>query len=380
MTAIVSSASTTPRRVVVFDSYPLDVGGTHRLIEQLAHELRSFGWTVRAAMPAMGPAVEFLRDAGVQADVIEAPRALLGYGGSTTGGRALLAAAALPAYWAKARPFLRRHADVVAAIDLRGLLLCGPAARVAGRPLLWWITMYPRTSEGAPRDALGRPLSRLTHSVTALSAPLLEMSVRGGEVIPPPVYPAQAHDGPKEQPPMVASIARIHPQKGVDVLVEASRLLRDRGVDHSIAVVGSGRGDQVEKDIRRRIADAHLESTVKLLGVMPDVSPVLHRASLYVQSSRTAEGFGMAAQEAMAHGLPVIATDVGGLRQLVGEAGVLVPPDAPQAVADAVEALLGDPERRARLGEMAVLRSRQNAPDIWAGRMAGLLERTLARP
>lgn len=367
------------RRLVVFDAYPLDVGGTHRLIEQLARELPALGWSVRALMPADGPAVRFLRDAGVDTDVIQAPPALLGYGGSTTGIRLVRAVGAMPRYWARMRRYLRANADVVAANDLRGLILSGLAARAAGRALLWWNHMYPRYADATPREGPARPFSRLAHYTIASSSPLLRMSAGEGEVVAPPVYlPADlAHD--PQQLPLIAMMARVHPQKGVDVLVEASRILRDRGVDHVVEVLGSTRGDDAEQQVRDLIAKYGLEATFTLAGVVPDVGPVLRRASVYVQSSRTAEGFGMATLEAMAYGLPVVATNVGGLDELVGDTAVLVAPDDPNAIADAVEQLLHDADRRAALGRAAAERARRYAPDQWAAQMAGVLDRTLAR-
>ena len=358
------------RRLVVFDAYPYDIGGAHRLIKRLDELLPPLGWSVRAVLPAAGPAVDYLRDGGVETDVLEAPGALLHYGGSTKGPRAFGAVTALPRYWAHCRRDFRATADVVVANDPRGLFLAGPAARTAGVPLLWWLHAEP-----AQLRKVLRPLSMLADFAIASSAPLFELSARKGEVVAPPVDVPAAVRTRRTRPPVVASIARIHPQKGIDVLVEASRRLHEKGVDHTVVVAGSGRGDDAERDLRRLISRHQLDDTFTIAGSLPDVSHLLDRATVYVQPSRSLEGFGMAALEAMAHGLPVIATDVGGLRELVTDVGVLVPVDDAAALAAELGALLGDPARRKQLGTAGRARAASYSPEQWARQMAAVLDR-----
>ncbi len=72
------------------------------------------------------------------------------------------------------------------------------------------------------------------------------------------------------------------------------------------------------------------------------------------------EGFGMPAGEAMACGVPVISTTGGALPEVVGDAGILVPPGDAAALRDAIAALLDDPERRTRLGEAGLARVRNS--------------------
>jgi glycosyltransferase involved in cell wall biosynthesis len=99
---------------------------------------------------------------------------------------------------------------------------------------------------------------------------------------------------------------------------------------------------------RRRAVSVHLP------GFSPSVGPVLAAADVVVLASR-AEGLGVAALEAMAAGRPVIGTRVGGLAEVIddGRTGVLVPPEDPQALADALATLCADAARRARFGAAA---------------------------
>ena len=89
-----------------------------------------------------------------------------------------------------------------------------------------------------------------------------------------------------------------------------------------------------------------------MLGLVRDVRAVLSAADIHAMPSRW-EGFGLSAAEAMAAGLPVVATDVGGLREVVadGETGLLVRPGDPFALAEAIETLARDADLRRRLGE-----------------------------
>lgn len=362
------------RRLVVFDAYPFDVGGTHRLLRRLPGALSSYGWSVRVVVPAEGVAADYLRGGGVDVRVVAAAPGLLHYGASTTGSRAIRAGLELPRYWRRCSRHFDEYADVVVANDARGLLLAGPAARMAGSRLLWWVHAEPPQLQ-----RVLRPLSMLADSVIASSAPLLRWSRRGGEVVAPPVDMPTPRRARRSGRPLIASIARVHPQKGIDVLAKASRRLRDLGVDHEVVVAGSSRGDDAARDLEALVTRLGLDETFTIAGEISDVASLLDRAVVYAQCSRSAEGFGMATLEAMAHGLPVVASDVGGLHDLVADVGLLVPADDPDVVAAAVHRLLGDPALRRRLGEAARDRAALYSPEEWARHMAGVLDRMVHR-
>ncbi|HZN13559.1 MAG TPA: glycosyltransferase [Acidimicrobiales bacterium] len=136
------------------------------------------------------------------------------------------------------------------------------------------------------------------------------------------------------------SVTRMHPQKGVEDLVAAAALLRDEAGLHMVVVGGGPDRGPLQTAIDR----AGLSGRVHLLGERTDVAALLARAELFVLPSRF-EGLPSAVIEAMAAGLPVIATEVGGCGELVdaGVTGWLVPPRSPIALADAIrEALAAD--------------------------------------
>jgi glycosyltransferase involved in cell wall biosynthesis len=129
---------------------------------------------------------------------------------------------------------------------------------------------------------------------------------------------------------IVLSTARLAPQKGVDVAIRA---LAELGGGHTLVVLGEG----PQRAALERLA-ADLGVRVHMPGRVPDVAAWLRRADVYVQPSRW-EGFGLGVLEAMHAGLPVVATAVSSLPELVvdGETGLLVPVDDPAALAAALE-------------------------------------------
>ncbi len=136
---------------------------------------------------------------------------------------------------------------------------------------------------------------------------------------------------------LVVAVSRLVPQKGLDVAVEAMA-----GIDATLVVLGEG-------PERERLEALAREHGVRLLlpGRVGDVAAILRRADLLVHPARW-EGFGLALLEAMLCGLPVVATRVSSIPEIVldGETGVLVPPDDSRALAAALAARPRRPGRR----------------------------------
>jgi glycosyltransferase involved in cell wall biosynthesis len=140
---------------------------------------------------------------------------------------------------------------------------------------------------------------------------------------------------------LIVSVGRLHPQKAHDVLVRASQDWR--AFDPVVVIAGDGPSrPELEALIRE------VDAPVRLLGQRPDVADLLAAADIVVLASRW-EARSLAAQEALLLGRALVATDVGGMRDLVGEAAELVAPDDTDALAEAVRALLADPARREML-------------------------------
>jgi glycosyltransferase involved in cell wall biosynthesis len=153
----------------------------------------------------------------------------------------------------------------------------------------------------------------------------------------------------------VVSIGRFAFPKDFATLVEALAATR---ADYCATFVGEG---PLFQEIAATILERGLTERIHLLGERSDVPDVLASTDVFVLSSRS-EGFPVSILEAMAAGLPVVATDVGGVAESVvdGETGLLVPPGDPGALAAALECLLTDSGLRRRLGTAGRERARRH--------------------
>jgi glycosyltransferase involved in cell wall biosynthesis len=176
-----------------------------------------------------------------------------------------------------------------------------------------------------------------------------------GTVIPNPVFPApppgvQAPAGPR--PRRVASMGRLFPVKGFDVLLEAFALAGRDSEGWELVIWGRGPDREALEQQARELG---ISGSVHFMGVTDQPFEALYSADLFVLPSR-AEGFPNALVEAMACRRPVIATDFGGaVRDIIREDvdGLLVPSEDPAALAAAMVRLMRDPAERERLAARA---------------------------
>jgi len=178
-------------------------------------------------------------------------------------------------------------------------------------------------------------------------------------------------------PPVLYSVARLVEKKGIDVLVEALGRLRDRGVAFRCRIVGNG---PLTEPLTRRARELDLEGDIEFLGGQPQerVKELFGEADVFVlpcvvARSGDRDGIPVVLMESMALGVPVVSTTVSGIPELIesGRSGLLVPPGDPEALADALERLLRDPELGRRLAREArktletTFESRRNAGILW---------------
>ncbi len=152
-----------------------------------------------------------------------------------------------------------------------------------------------------------------------------------------------------ETPPLVLCVGRLILNKGPMDLVEAAWLLAGRGLAFRVAFAGSG---PLEAALRRQVEAHRLGAVVEFLGDREDIPDLLARAAVFVRPSLT-DGMSLALLEAMAAGVPVVATRISGAEELLsdGESGRLVPPGQPGALANAIAEVLAAPEDAAAMAD-----------------------------
>ena len=175
-------------------------------------------------------------------------------------------------------------------------------------------------------------------------------------------------DGAAEPPGPIVCVARHWPVKNLGLLLEACAILRDRGVKFRCVMIGDGPSHDELAGIR---AQLDLEPLVEMIGEAERATVLawLRRASVAVLSSHS-EGMPVSLMEAGACEVPVVATRVGGIPELVedGVTGILTPPGDAPAMADAFERLLSNPRRRAEMGRAARRRIEANFSHRRTGR------------
>jgi glycosyltransferase involved in cell wall biosynthesis len=147
---------------------------------------------------------------------------------------------------------------------------------------------------------------------------------------------------------LVLTVANLRPEKGYDVLLDATHILAGRDVPVRVAAVGGG---PIEDEVRKRHRALGLGDRLQLLGQRHDVLRLMAAADIFVLASRQ-EGLPVTLMEATSMGLPIVATSVGGVPQVVtdGVEGLIVPPGDPALLADALQRVAADPVLRDRLG------------------------------
>ena len=163
-----------------------------------------------------------------------------------------------------------------------------------------------------------------------------------------PLAPARRCDLPR---PCLVGVAGLHARKGIGDLLDALAILRLEHPDLHLVLIGDG-PERARFEARARAL--RIAEAVHFLGYVRDPRAYLHSADVFVHAAR-AEPFGLVLVEARQMGCPVVAAAVGGVPEALdgGEAGLLVPPRNPAALAQAASFLLSDAAARARWSERA---------------------------
>ena len=248
-------------------------------------------------------------------------------------------------------------ASLLHANGSRAMFYAGLAGRLSGRPVIWHVRV-------AHRDSLLDPLLARLASAVIVNSKAVGRRFSGapcGKVRciyngvdlerfnprNPPLELRRSLDLPEEGP-VVVSVGRFVAFKGYSYLLEAARRVQDTMPGVHWVLVGDG---ELRSELEAQCRSLGLKSRAHFTGWREDVPDVLALCDLFVLPS-VVEHFGRVLIEAMAMGKAVVATDAGGVPEIViqGETGLLVPPAQPKDLAEAVVTLLEDAPRAHRLG------------------------------
>jgi len=314
-------------------------GGIGRHVHSLATELVKTGVVVTVVGPAATDATFDWHATG--ASFVAAPVGSL---------RPQALAVAVRELRRAARPGLVVHAHAARAGAVAGL------ARVRPLAVTWHNSVPAKRLRRLAHPLAERVAASCADVTVAVSEDLMARARAAGAKdvrlvgVPAPELPSTRRDSQTVRAelgavdrPFVLAVARLERQKRLDLLVAATAGWADRADAPVVAVAGTG-----SQGGRLRRAALELRSPVRLLGRREDVADLLAAADVAVLPSDW-EGSPLFVQEALVAGVPLVATAVGGVPDLVGEAAVLIPPGRPERLGSALEEVIGSPELRARL-------------------------------
>jgi glycosyltransferase involved in cell wall biosynthesis len=285
-----------------------------------------------------------------------------------------------------ARAFQALRADVVHTHLVHADVYGAAAAALTGRALVSTKHNDDPFRTG-PFRHVERIVSRRARRIVAITEALHRFLVERAGLPPEKVVtipyglderpPAWGPNPPLQLPAgarILLAVARLVPQKGLDTAVRALPAIRERH-PHAVLVVA---GEGPEHDALRALAAGlGVADAVVLPGRAGDVAALYQAADVFVHPARW-EGFGLVLLEAMLSGLPVVASRVSSIPEIVadGVTGLLVPPDDPQALAGAVDRVLGDETLRLELcragrertrAKFSVERMARRTAELYAG-------------
>jgi sugar transferase (PEP-CTERM/EpsH1 system associated) len=324
---------------VIHVTFGLDVGGQEKLLVEMArHADRSRLALIFVSLGFRGALAGELEACGATVVAMRRPSGLK-----------------LGLIWRLASLFRRLKPYVIHTHDQRSLFYGALAARLARVPRVVH-TRHGRDVDASPRQlAMVRHMSRLVDWFVCVSSDVAALS-RAQGIAPGRVQTIYngvdgqrfPFSGPSPGGPIVA-VARLSPEKDLANLVRAAAIAGRE--DPKLRVEAAGDGP-CRAELVHLVGELGLEGRVSFLGEVRDVAGLLTRSAIFVLPSRS-EGISLTLLEAMACGLPIVATRVGGTPEVVidGQTGLLVPPRDPAALAHAVLQLRRDPDGARRMGE-----------------------------
>jgi len=265
--------------------------------------------------------------------------------------------------------FMRRHQTDVVITRGTDLAITGMAAHLAGKPVVLVRHGLPLMNRIRKHLFLMRQFAdgiiTNTHSIRKryesrnwVPEGFTKVVYNGAEVCE-----GLGGNGLSERFPgkkVVLAVGRLARQKGYCYLIDAISRVKETRTDLVLLILGSGK---LHRSLRNHARKRGVEHMIHFEGFVRDVSPYLAGCDLFVLPSLY-EGMPNAAMEAMAHGKPVIITDVNGAGELIPDPGkgLLIPPRCPESIADSMIRLLENPQLRHEMGREAQAHVAENFP------------------
>jgi glycosyltransferase involved in cell wall biosynthesis len=248
-------------------------------------------------------------------------------------------------------------ADIVHTHNTRPLLYAAPAARLAGAGAVVHTRHGQRLGASRRQTMLFNLACRWADRVVSVSADSTKLAcsqglpreklltIHNGIDLAPFTFRVPDANG------SIVFVGRLSPEKDLDTLLEAVALLRQRGSSTPLHIAGDG---PERSRLERLCAERQLHDSVRFLGAVRNVPGLLATAGLLVLPSLS-EGISLALLEAMASGVPVVATRIGGNAEVIEDerTGLLIPTRDPEALAGAIHRLQADPSAATRLAVAA---------------------------
>ena len=374
---------------VLFLNHTAEPGGAEIAMLNLIRHLDPGKITPIVVFGSDGPLVEQIRSFA-ETHVLPLPTVVGGAKKDAMGAASFLQFRAIfvaIAYiWALARFVRKTRPDFIHTNSLKSHFLGGVAARLLGRPVVWHLR------NSVDRDYLPSSTVRFVFRTLAKYVPSfvvacsgatlrsLSSEARVSAILPhkrrlsPPgivVHDGTLSSGWRSKPPAndgifrVALIGRISPWKGQHIFIRAAALVRQTFPGAQFYIVGSALFGEAEyeREVRALAQSYDIPDLVTFTGFRKDILNVIADMDLIVHASTIGEPFGQVIIEGMAAGKPVIATNGGGVPEIVenGKTGILVPMGDIAAMAEAISRMLADPDLAAEMGA----RGRQRVQDCF---------------
>jgi glycosyltransferase involved in cell wall biosynthesis len=375
-----------PRTPVLFVHHRSELGGAPASLSYLIRDLDPEQFEPHIYCPP-GPAAELFREAGAHVHTGPVSGFTHIWASTYRGRRWLLFGrelATLPVHVRRFRRTMRRNRFELVHFNDSPLIPAAWLARREGLPVVWHLRSALPDGGRDRRSRLVRAaIRRLATTSIAINHDVAGVFGVGAAVVPNSVDLDRFRPGDPEEEkaslglpldlPVVSYFGFIYPSKGFREFIEAAALLRERGLEASYLVIGGavrgeeffrtvvGRGLQLvdltrnyESEAKRLVADLGLTDVVRFVPFTQDTANLYRASDVVVAPSRGPE-LGRPVIEAAASGVPVVASGsrTGGGVVVPGETGVLVEDFGVETLAETVEELLRDPERRRALGRAA---------------------------